>query len=106
MLETMTKVDVFVQRGGLYDRETFRRVVRMSLEPGTREFDLVTAEDIVLRKLDWYRLGGGISERQWNDVIGVLRVQGSAIDWEYLTTWADLLELTKLLDRARKELEG
>lgn len=102
-LETVTKVDVFVHRLGPYDREAFARGVRLALEPGTREFDVVTAEDIVLRKLDWYRLGGGISERQWLDVVGVLRVQGARIDRDYLRRWADLLDLTKLLDRALSE---
>ncbi len=102
-LETVTKIDVFVHRFGTYDREAFGRGVRLSLEPGTREFDLVTAEDIVLRKLDWYRLGDGVSERQWLDVVGVLRVQGPRIDREYLRRWADLLDLTKLLERALAE---
>jgi hypothetical protein len=106
MLDTMTKVDVFVHRGGLYDREAFARVVRMSLEPGTREFDLVTAEDVVLRKLDWYRQGGGVSERQWQDVIGVLRVQAGALDLAYLEKWAALLDVAPLLHRAFAEAKG
>ncbi len=103
MLETMTKVDVFVSRGGIYDCEAFSRAVRMSLEPGTREFDIVTAEDIILRKLDWYRQGGGVSERQWSDVIGVLRVQAAALDFAYLEKWAALLDIETLLARARAE---
>jgi hypothetical protein len=75
----------------------------MPLEPGSREFDLATAEDMILRKLDWYRKGGGISERQWTDVIGVLRVQFVALDFAYLERWATLLDLDALLVRARAE---
>ncbi len=103
MLETMTKVDVFVSPADAYDREAFGRSTRMSLEPGSREFDIATAEDIILRKLDWYRKGGGVSERHWNDVIGVLRVQAAALDVAYLEKWAELLDLDALLQRARAE---
>jgi hypothetical protein len=103
MLETMIKVDVFISPSDAYDREAFARSVRMSLEPGSREFDIATAEDMILRKLDWYRKGGGVSERQWTDVIGVLRVQGTALDFAYLEKWAGLLDLDALLARARAE---
>ncbi len=99
-LETMMKVDVFVRKDGPYDREVFGRATRCSLEEATREFDLTTAEDIVLRKLEWFRLGGEVSERQWLDVLGVLRVQQSSIDGPYLRRWAASLGVTDLLERA------
>jgi hypothetical protein len=99
----MTKVDVFVRKNGAFDRECFARLTRMPLEEGAREFDLTTAEDIVLRKLEWYALGGGISERQWLDVIGVLKVQSSKLDVEYMRKWASEIEVLELLDRALTE---
>jgi hypothetical protein len=60
-------------------------------------------EGIVLSKLRWYREGRGISDRQWNDVIEVLRVQGDQLDDSYLDHWAAELELTDLLQRARED---
>jgi hypothetical protein len=99
-LETMTKVDVFVRKDGSYDREVFARATRCSLEDATREFDLTTAEDIVLRKLEWFRLGGEVSERQWLDVLGVLRVQQPSIDAVYMRRWAGVLGVADLLERA------
>jgi len=102
---TMTKVDVFVKRGGIFDREVFRRVVHIPLEEGSREFDVTTAEDIVLRKLEWFKLGGGVSERQWLDVVGVLRVQMDQIDGDYLRKWADTLDVLPLLLKAMGEAQ-
>ena len=64
------------------------------------EVYLASAEDTVLAKLDWYRQGGEVSDRQWRDVLGVLKVQGDALDRAYLREWAGRLALTELLRRA------
>ena len=76
-LETMFKVDVFVAKEGSYHKETFvrRRKDTLDEDDPTVEFYLASPEDIILNKLDWYRLGGGVSERQWNDILGVLKEQ-------------------------------
>ena len=43
-----------------------------------------TPEDMVLHKLLWYRLGSGVSERQWYDLQGVLRLQAHDLDLAYV----------------------
>jgi len=48
---------------------------------------------------------GGTSERQWSDVLGVLAVQGEALDFEYLNDSARKLGLEELLSRARAEAD-
>jgi hypothetical protein len=68
-----------------------------------RSFPLTTPEDIVIHKLDWYRLGGGTSERQWADVLGVLKLQGDALDRMHLAHWAKELGIIDLLERALAE---
>ena len=104
-LETMVKVDVFLLGRGTYDREAFTRHERAALDVSSdgETFAVLTPEDIVLRKLLWYRQGGEISERQWNDVRGVLRVKGEGIDRRYLERWARELGIAELLDRALDE---
>jgi len=62
-----------------------------------------TAEHTVLRKLEWFRRGGETSERQWRDVVGVLRAQGRRIDREELTAWAGRLGVSDLLQRVLDE---
>jgi hypothetical protein len=101
-LSTMLKVDVFIAKSAPFDRVSFDRHVDRALtdEPGARIYSFRSAEDVVLRKLEWYRLGGETSERQWNDTIGVLRVQAAAIDRDYLEHWARELGVHDLLERA------
>jgi len=65
---------------------------------------VVSPEDVVLLKLRWFAMTGGTSERQWSDVLGVLGVQGPALDRAYLTRWARKLGLNELLDRAIAEV--
>jgi hypothetical protein len=104
-LATMVKVDVFIPKAADYDLVAFGRFRREPLDATRPEesFLIVTPEDIVLRKLLWYEAGGRVSERQWNDVRGVLSVQGEALDREYLDLWAGRLGLTELLAQVRAE---
>jgi hypothetical protein len=99
---TMLKVDIFLPKDRAYDHEALgrRRADRLDESPDAREFFVATPEDVVLAKLEWYERGGRTSERQWSDVLGVLRVQGEAIDLEYLRRWAGELGVRDLLDRA------
>ena len=61
------------------------------------------AAPLAERKLLWYREGGGVSERLWRDVIGVLRHSATMLDSSYLDRWARKLALDDLLGKARGE---
>lgn len=72
-------------------------------EPGPlagRQVDFATAEDTILTKLEWATLGD--SDRQYDDAVGIVQVQGSRLDWPYLERWAATLGLSALLARARR----
>lgn len=103
-LATGFKVDVFVKREGVFDDLELERSQLAELpEMGGRSVPVKSAEDTVLRKLQWFAEGGGVSDRQWSDVLGVLKAQGDRLDREYLATWAEELEIRDLLDRALSE---
>jgi hypothetical protein len=57
-------------------------------------------EDILFQKLRWYRKGGETSDRQWRDILGIVRVQGSQLDRDYLAVNAPTLDVADLLKRA------
>ncbi len=76
---------------------------QMIVEGQDRAMYVTTAEDIILAKLEWYKQGGEISERQWRDVLGVMGVRGDELDLDYLRRWAQQLEIAELLQRALHE---
>jgi hypothetical protein len=87
--ESMFKVDVFIPRERDFVCKQFARPHRetLSTEPEIQAV-VATAEDTLLAKLEGYRPGGEVSERQWRDVLGLLLVQAGALDLEYLRNTA------------------
>lgn len=105
-LATMVKLDVFAVKDRDYDRTALGRIGSEFLHPSsesTRKFPFASREDIILNKLEWYRLGDEISQRQWGDILGVMNVQADLLDNDYLDTWAADLGVMDLLERARRE---
>lgn len=103
-LEAIQKVDIFVLSNHPLNREEMRRRCQVVVTPDPEQsLYLATAEDIVLQKLEWYRLGGGVSDRQWRDLLGVLKVQAERLDHAYLRHWADALGIADLLKQALRE---
>jgi hypothetical protein len=103
---TAYKFDVFPLRRDDYSRTEFGRrtfVEIRSFGPEPIECAVATAEDTILRKLEWYRAGGETSERQWNDLRGVLKVSGPRLDLAYLRQWAPVLKVQDLLERLLAE---
>jgi hypothetical protein len=100
-LETLFKVDIFVAKNDVATRQELqRRQAYVVADDPPRVLVVVSAEDIVVQKLHWFRLGDEVSERQWLDALGVLRVQGAHIDTAYLLRVASLLGVEDLLRRA------
>jgi hypothetical protein len=103
---TSFKIDIFVSRDREFDRRVQERA-SAELLGGAEGFParIAAAEDIILIKLEWYRLGDESSERQWNDVTLVAKLQGDRLDRTYLRHWAGELGVADLLDRLLAEVE-
>ncbi len=98
--ESMFKVDIFIPHGRPFDQTQLSRAQPQQLSQELQTQAMVcTAEDIILAKLEWYRLGGDVSERQWRDVIGIIKIQANRLDYAYLRTWAAELGVSDLLEK-------
>jgi hypothetical protein len=99
------KIDVFVEKHRAFDRSVLDRRVPYAFTTDPKVvLDVVTAEDSILLKLEWYRIGGERSDRQWNDILGVMRTQGDRLDAAYLDHWAAEIGVTDLLARVRTQV--
>lgn len=106
-LGTGLKIDIFVRKGEPFDRSEFQRHApyRLVQDP-PRDVMVTSAEDIILRKMLWYREGNEVSDRQWTDILGVLKAQGERLDQDYLRYWAGELGIDDLLQRALVDAHG
>ncbi len=106
-IDTSFKIDIFVAKPGGFDEKQLerRRLRVINDEPEQKAF-VATAEDTILAKLKWYRLGNEVSDRQWQDVIGVIKIQGERLDSSYLNEWAKSLGVSDLLEKALEQAQG
>ncbi len=93
------KIDLFVVGDSPFDRTELRRSISTALPSAGRVISVKSAEDTVLRKLLWYRMGGETSDRQWGDLTGIVAVQGETLDRDYLRQWAEELGVSELMER-------
>jgi len=105
-LDSMFKIDVYILRQDAFSKEEFKRRKRIvvNLSPEKTAY-VATPEDTILSKLEWFRMGGEVSDRQWNDVLGILKVQRGRLDMDYLQRWAGELNLADLFKRSLEEAE-
>jgi hypothetical protein len=101
--DSMFKVDVHVSRDEFTAKEMERKVAEKILPNSNTFVYIATAEDTVVAKLAWFRKGGEVSDRQWSDVLGVLKVQQGRLDHAYMREWCERLGVGDLLNKAIAE---
>ena len=101
-LDSVWKFDLFPLRNDDYSRTEFGRRSFRAIRPDGREAiecSVASVEDTILRKLEWYRAGGEASERQWNDLRGVVQAARGQFELGYLHRWAGYLKVEDLLEK-------
>lgn len=104
--DTAFKVDVFIPKTRPFDGLQLERsrFLVIATDP-ERGIYVASPEDIILAKLEWFRLGGEMSDQQWRDILGVLKTRPSEIALDYLHQWAGELGVSDLLERALLEAD-
>jgi hypothetical protein len=99
------KIDFFVRKNEPFEAAAFARRVPYPMPDAPEEpVQVHSPEDIVLFKLRWFRLGGEISDKQWGDVLAVMKTQRELLDAAYLDHWATEIGVKDLLDRIRTQV--
>ena len=104
-LKTMIKIDVFFQKADPYSQQALdrkRKDILVEYDDAS-EFYFCSPEDVIINKLKWFEMTERTSERQWLDVLGVLKVQDADLDIDYLKHWCAELNLMSLLEAAFKD---
>ncbi len=96
------KVDVIIRQDTPFDRSRFSRARRIS--PGkTFEASFASAEDVIIKKMEFYRDGG--SDKHLRDITGILRISGEDVDRSYISTWAERLGLVEIWEAVQRRLD-
>lgn len=100
-LASMFKVDVFIPGDDLISQSQLNRRVHLDLAGvGGKTLPVLSAEDVILQKLRWHELGNRTSERQWSDIVGVLKTQFATLDIGFLRKMAATANLGAPLEQA------
>jgi hypothetical protein len=101
-LETGWKIDLIMRRDRSFSAKEFER--RQEIDFAGVRLAVATAEDVIVAKLEWAKLGSSL--RQLEDVAGILRVRGDEIDLDYVASWVGTLGLAEQWARARELAEN
>jgi hypothetical protein len=100
------KIDIFIRKDRPFELSAMQRRISVVLpDLPEQPMTLITPEDAILFKLEWFRLGNEALDQQWKDVLGILKVQAGKLDEAYLDHWAAELKVSDLLAKARQELQ-
>jgi hypothetical protein len=98
--ETIANADLYITDGSPFAVSQMARRILPDLD-GIPQFWVASPEDTILQKL-WWRQSSQ-SEKQWRDVLGILKLQAQSLDYTYLIEWAESLNLVDVLSLALTE---
>jgi len=98
--QSIARADLVIARDDDFAHIQFERKQQYPLPDGTEVY-LVSPEYLVLNKILWGQ--SSRSEKQWRDVLAILKTQGDSLDYAYLQTWAERLGILASLEQSRIE---
>lgn len=102
-LQTTEKADLFISRKTDFDlNKMSRRQLYISDDPA-QAFNVCSPEDTILQRLIWFQMADFQSQKQWRDILGILKLQRERLEWSYLSLWSQNLGVKKSLLKAMSE---
>jgi len=103
---SVIKADIYpIQQSNDFEFSAMSRRKQVELFSTNKFIYIVSPEDIVLQKLRWYKIADNYSQKQWRDILGVLKARRKILDFDYLRLWSDYLKLTPELEKAFDETD-
>jgi len=103
---TGIKIDVFVLQDTPFMHSQMQHIRQVQFAPEGRLFSVASPEDTLLAKLNWYKMGGGVSSRQWADILDLISYQWETLDLDYVYETAPQLGVADLLEKALAEADA
>ena len=97
--ESGLKIDVIIPVENSFNDSRFARARRIEAGNNLDVF-FASPEDAIIKKLEYYQMGG--SEKHLRDIAGILKINQSRLDLEYINKWASALGVAEVWDMARK----
>jgi len=98
--DTGWKIDFFILTPDPFQQNRFQRKQSITIDETDKTVNISSPEDTILQKLIWYNAGQKQSDQQWRDILGIIKLQQSSLDWAYLQHWAETLNLAIELNLA------
>lgn len=105
-LDTLMKVDLIMTKQGTFDTALQPRITSYSLDERSPSLRLASAVEMILVKLRRYsqdllsRTDGMRDDAEWNDIVGMLKIQGPTLERDFLEVWARNLKIAEMLRQA------
>jgi hypothetical protein len=99
--ESGIKIDVIIKQNTLFDDSRFKRSRRL-YPAESYQANFAAPEDVIIKKMEYYKAGG--SEKHLRDIAGILKISAEIVDWDYITKWAERLDLTEVWDAIREKI--
>ncbi len=97
--ETGLKVDFWIMKGDEYNRKSFER--RKWYPYQNIEICLATPEDMIINKLDWFKLSD--IDKHYFDALDIYRIQQEKLDIEYINYWCNKKSISELWKKIQEE---
>jgi len=101
--QTGWKIDIFILTPDPFQQSRFANRQPISVNEIGQTLNFSSPEDTILQKLIWYRMTQKASTQQWRDILGILKLLQSELDFVYLQQWAKTLQLSAELEQALGE---